>query len=826
MADNENVESSGEMMQFVEEKGNGGDNGHRCQSRECKIGLSVFFIAMVTIAIIVGVIIGTRINSNTGEENDEPDLIKEAIYLKTEQITELTSPGYPDSYEDMSRQYWVVIAPDDYRVRIEFIDLRTEYNYDLVRIGSSNQTEIDYIASFSGYDLPPVITSSANALWVQLFSDSVTAESGFHAKIWAVPEGDTVIECDAEEKPCKYVQECYGEAHACDGSSKCISGNDEIGCACSSSFLFKCSDGRCLDRLRVCDNVVDCSDDEHNCDFECDNGIFTINSAFLCDGVNDCTDYTDEKNCECTGEKWQCPGDGPCIYRNNVCDDYPHCPGGEDETNCSCLSWQFECQNSGVCIPYWQRCDGNNTCGDESDEQDCPVCADKLYQCDSFQCLAAEKVCNGHKDCFKGDDEMNCANKTMPSCPTGELSCSGKCLRPSLLCDGVKQCARGEDEKNCTQPTEIPDASDCISCSSGECIPAEARCDGNADCTSGEDEEGCTTQSSTGRPMTDPITTQSPCPETEDLCTSDQSCIPKSRFCNGILDCPRGEDEDSCTETTDSCSEMDDDSYFVCDGKDDCINGTDEHCTCGTKPVAGAKILGGRIVNQKGEWPWQVLLTKTNSTKGVHCGGSIINRNWIVTAAHCISSQSVGSIYVLAGVTDRKDVHADIQYRELSHVIRHPNASKGGFDVALARVTEPFNYNALVQPVCLPDEDIILDPGEYLTVTGWGATGGGFDGIKLMEVRLPLIPPQACDRWSYFSRRILEERIICAGYERGMQSACYGDSGGPAVVQRGGKWTIIGTVSGGSMCGAPYTPNLFTRLSFYVAWIRSVVQEN
>eukprot|EP00057_Strongylocentrotus_purpuratus_P014732 XP_011669206.1 PREDICTED: chymotrypsin-like protease CTRL-1 [Strongylocentrotus purpuratus] len=363
----------------------------------------------------------------------------------------------------------------------------------------------------------------------------------------------------------------------------------------------------------------------------------------------------------------------------------------------------------------------------------------------------------------------------------------------------------------------MPDTTNCTSCSSGECIGLEARCDGNADCASGEDEEGCSTEVTP---------TSSPCPEGKDVCTSDMSCIPTSRFCNGIRDCPMREDEDSCTETTDSCSDLDDNSYFVCDGKEDCANGADEHCTCGTKPAKAAKILGGRLADQKGAWPWQVLLTESNSTQGVHCGGSIINKNWIITAAHCINSQSVGVIYVLAGVTDRTDIHPDIQYRGISQVVQHPNVSKGGFDVAMARVTEPFTYNALVQPVCLAEEDIELTPGEYLTVTGWGATGGGFDGIQLMEARLPIIPPHICNKWSKFTTSVLEARIICAGYERGLQSACYGDSGGPAVVQREGKWTIIGTVSGGSTCGTPYTPNLFTRLSFYHAWIRSVIQEN
>ncbi|RWS22086.1 serine proteinase stubble-like protein [Leptotrombidium deliense] len=59
---------------------------------------------------------------------------------------------------------------------------------------------------------------------------------------------------------------------------------------------------------------------------------------------------------------------------------------------------------------------------------------------------------------------------------------------------------------------------------------------------------------------------------------------------------------------------------------------------CGTSPAVKIheRIVGGREA-YIGEFPWQVAITRKVFTGYVfHCGGAILNGNWIVTAAHCI----------------------------------------------------------------------------------------------------------------------------------------------------------------------------------------------
>jgi hypothetical protein len=101
--------------------------------------------------------------------------------------------------------------------------------------------------------------------------------------------------------------------------------------------------------------------------FMCLNGE-TVSASSECDGFGDCSDFSDEIDCE--QALFECPGFGFSVSEFSVCDGVFDCPNGEDEADCGTSGGLFRCAG-GFAIPAEFQCDGANDCGDDSDEIGC-----------------------------------------------------------------------------------------------------------------------------------------------------------------------------------------------------------------------------------------------------------------------------------------------------------------------------------------------------------------------------------------------------------------------------------------------------------------------
>ena len=251
------------------------------------------------------------------------------------------------------------------------------------------------------------------------------------------------------------------------------------------------------------------------------------------------------------------------------------------------------------------------------------------------------------------------------------------------------------------------------------------------------------------------------------------------------------------------------------------------------------QIIGGTEADP-GEYPWQVALVDGSSTNlylGQFCGGSLIDPEWVLTAAHCIT-ESNGSVSlpsyvdIVAGIWNLESPDPGYQRRNVTQIIRHPsyNANTFDSDVALLKLETPVTIggsgSTKTAVIPLVPSSIGSLAGSYTWISGWGYTESSVYPTQLREVQLPIMPASTCNNYRHWGGQITGN-MLCAGYDPGgAQSACYGDSGGPAVVWNSstGQWNLAGVVSFGPLgCAVPYAPSVFARVSQFGSWVNNYI---
>ena len=134
---------------------------------------------------------------------------------------------------------------------------------------------------------------------------------------------------------------------------------------------------------------------------------------------------------------------------------------------------------------------------------------------------------------------------------------------------------------------------------------------------------------------------------------------------------------------------------------------------------ASDRIVGG-AVSRPHAHPWLAFLQICDADECVMCGGTLINRRWVVTAGHCAS----GSEEILVSLGDHDLTAPGRVGLEVSAVHRHPGYDEAFVmnDVALVRLAKPVVFSDSVRPACLPDDDGERYEGRRAVVAGWGST--------------------------------------------------------------------------------------------------------
>lgn len=226
---------------------------------------------------------------------------------------------------------------------------------------------------------------------------------------------------------------------------------------------------------------------------------------------------------------------------------------------------------------------------------------------------------------------------------------------------------------------------------------------------------------------------------------------------------------------------------------------------------AAPKIVGG-VQATKGEFPFIVSL---KSSYGSHfCGGSLIKKNWVLTAAHCVEGGYLKGVTI--GLHNQADT-AGVEKFTVLQIVKHPGWDTNTMDNDFALVQ--LSADSKFAPIALNSSEI-TSVVDFVTA-GWGTTseGGGVSKI-LMKVSVPFVSKEVCSA-AYDG---VTDSMLCAGYKEGGKDSCQGDSGGPLIVGTGSNMALAGVVSWGEGCARPNKYGVYSKVNGALEWINKTAK--
>ncbi|XP_077339452.1 complement factor B-like [Lithobates pipiens] len=270
------------------------------------------------------------------------------------------------------------------------------------------------------------------------------------------------------------------------------------------------------------------------------------------------------------------------------------------------------------------------------------------------------------------------------------------------------------------------------------------------------------------------------------------------------------------------------------------------------------------------KYPWIVKLLITRPTEVENCKGSIVTKNFILTAAHCFHlDDQPHFVTVELGPSDSAKVT-----RKVQNIHRHPKYDPNGkkeknikksfeYDLALIELSQKIDFSPTVRPICLPctsgtswalkqrdmapsckkHENFLLsgDLVKALFITEEGRNALVQMNVQIKQGKWRQGCLKDAEKVEDFKdvvdiKDVVTDNFLCTG---GVDpevdpQTCKGDSGGPLIIQHNKRYIQVGVISWGTVNSCKgYTRNQVPAASrdFHAGiipgmeWIKEIIQD-